>query len=218
MLRHKNSTFLSAISDLRCPRTCLPFHGTMDTDDLPPVDLESICASYAPSAAMARLLFIADKARDRSAVSQSGETHNAGSQNNNDQVVFQTLELDALKLAHDILKRGENMTTYVEVCTRIAGTDAGAAGTDAGAQYTIDQTLVDQKEQNSHQKREILQTELAGYKTNSIKESIRMGYCDLGDFYRARGDYQNAFKAYARTRDYCTTARHVVSTCLNVAR
>ena len=33
----------------------------------------------------------------------------------------------------------------------------------------------------------------------------------------ARGDAANASKAYARTRDYCTTNRHV-STCLNVVR
>ena len=58
----------------------------------------------------------------------------------------------------------------------------------------------------------------AGYKTHTIKESIRVGYGDLGDFYRATGAFQDAIKAYARTRDYCTTARHVVSTCLDIAR
>lgn len=29
---------------------------------------------------------------------------------------------------------------------------------------------------------------------------------------------QNAFKSYVRTRDYCTTSKHIVSMCLNVIR
>jgi hypothetical protein len=56
------------------------------------------------------------------------------------------------------------------------------------------------------------------YKSNLIKESIRMGHVQLGDFYYARGDLQNAFKHYMRTRDYCTTARHVIKMCLQVVK
>lgn len=52
--------------------------------------------------------------------------------------------------------------------------------------------------------------------TNLIKESIRMGYNDLGDFQYARGDLQQAFKCYVRTRDYCTTSKHIIAMCLNV--
>lgn len=29
---------------------------------------------------------------------------------------------------------------------------------------------------------------------------------------------QNAFKCYVRTRDYCTTSKHILSMCLNVIR
>ena len=39
----------------------------MDTDDVPPVDLDAIVASYAPNAAIARLLFVADRAKARRA-------------------------------------------------------------------------------------------------------------------------------------------------------
>ena len=45
-----------------------------------------------------------------------------------------------------------------------------------------------------------------------------MGHMDLGDFYSARGDLQNAFKCYVRARDYCTTGAHVVAMCLAVIR
>lgn len=30
--------------------------------------------------------------------------------------------------------------------------------------------------------------------------------------------WQNAFKSYVRTRDYCTTSRHLLTMCLNVIR
>lgn len=51
--------------------------------------------------------------------------------------------------------------------------------------------------------------------TNLIKESIRMGYNDFGDFYYAHGSLAEAFKNYIRTRDYCTTSKHIVHMCLN---
>jgi COP9 signalosome complex subunit 1 len=35
-----------------------------------------------------------------------------------------------------------------------------------------------------------LESELNGYKTNLIKESIRMGHHDLADFFFSRGDLQ----------------------------
>lgn len=43
-----------------------------------------------------------------------------------------------------------------------------------------------------------------------------MGYNDLGDFFYGRGDLQQAFKCYVRTRDYCTTSKHIIAMCLNV--
>jgi COP9 signalosome complex subunit 1 len=52
--------------------------------------------------------------------------------------------------------------------------------------------------------------------TNLIKESIRMGYNDIGDFFYAHGHLSDAFKSYIRTRDYCTTSKHIVQMCMNV--
>lgn len=42
-----------------------------------------------------------------------------------------------------------------------------------------------------------------------------MGYNDFGDFYYAHGALGDAFKNYIRARDYCTTAKHITSMCLN---
>lgn len=43
-----------------------------------------------------------------------------------------------------------------------------------------------------------------------------MGYNDIGDFFYAHGQLSDAFKSYIRTRDYCTTSKHIVQMCMNV--
>ncbi|PWN33966.1 uncharacterized protein FA14DRAFT_124575 [Meira miltonrushii] len=63
---------------------------------------------------------------------------------------------------------------------------------------------------------EKLDLELRNYQNNLIKESIRMGYRDLGDQMRRVGSLHDAFKYYINTRDYCSTNEHLVEMCLNV--
>eukprot|EP00227_Mantoniella_beaufortii_P016540 CAMPEP_0197578268 /NCGR_PEP_ID=MMETSP1326-20131121/2559_1 /TAXON_ID=1155430 /ORGANISM="Genus nov. species nov., Strain RCC2288" /LENGTH=421 /DNA_ID=CAMNT_0043141437 /DNA_START=178 /DNA_END=1439 /DNA_ORIENTATION=- len=156
------------------------------TDELPPLDLEVLAANYSPTAAIARLCFVADRAE------------------------AETLQLDALRMAADLLKQGDNTKLYTSVVERIAGR--------LGAAYELDRDWVDEVDRRAAKRQEILDAELNGYKTNMIKESIRMGHNDLGDFFYQRGDLNSAFKCYVRTRDYCTTSRHVVAMCLNVVR
>lgn len=67
-------------------------------------------------------------------------------------------------------------------------------------------------------KLEKLDIDLKNYKSNSIKESIRRGHDDVGDHYLECGDLVNALKCYSRSRDYCTSAKHVVNMCLNVIK
>jgi len=45
-----------------------------------------------------------------------------------------------------------------------------------------------------------------------------MGHNDLGDFHYERGEFNTALRCYVRTRDYCTTSKHIISMCLNVIR
>lgn len=120
------------------------------------------------------------------------------------------LELEALKLAADDLKKSENMAKYVEVIQKI--------NNRLGPTYTVDRSYVDAVDKRAAQAQERLESELHTYKTNLIKESIRVGHNELGDFFYNRGDLQNAFKCYVRTRDYCATSRHIVSMCLNVIK
>lgn len=41
-----------------------------------------------------------------------------------------------------------------------------------------------------------------------------MNYSALGDLLYNAGDLQGAFKQYMRSRDYCTTAKHIINMCL----
>ena len=45
-----------------------------------------------------------------------------------------------------------------------------------------------------------------------------MGLNDLGDYYYNRGDLNSALKCYVRTRDYCTTSKHIIQMCMNVIK
>ena len=116
-----------------------------------------------------------------------------------EQAESEALKLDALRHCATILKQGENTRLYAQVIERIGGR--------LGPAYELDKEWVEEVDRRAAKRQEILDAELNGYKTNMIKESIRMGHNDLGDFFHQRGDLQSAFKCYVRSRDYCTTPR-----------
>ncbi|KAG0490266.1 hypothetical protein HPP92_007129 [Vanilla planifolia] len=148
------------------------------------MDVEAYAALYTGRTKVSRLIFIAD---------QCGN---------------QSMQLEALRMAHDEIKKGEDSHLYRLVEQKIDGR--------LGPKYAFDQTWFDSIERRAEQRKEKLENELNGYKTNLIKESIRMGYNDLGDFYYAHSQLGDAFKNYVRTRDYCTTSKHIIQMCLNV--
>ena len=159
----------------------------MDVDGSPAIDVETIASSYAPPAAIARLLFIAEK------------------------TTSDATRLESLKLAINLLKtKTSDTATYARVVERVDGR--------LGDDYALDKGWIEETDKASANRQAVLERELSAYKTNSIKESVRMGHNDLGDFHHSRGALSAAFKCYVRARDYCTTPRHVVGMCLNVVR
>lgn len=67
-------------------------------------------------------------------------------------------------------------------------------------------------------KLEKLDTDLKSAKTLSIKDCIRRGQEDLADHFLDMGDLSNALKCYSRSRDYCSSNKHIVNLCLNVIK
>ncbi|KAK9796991.1 hypothetical protein WJX73_009012 [Symbiochloris irregularis] len=120
------------------------------------------------------------------------------------------LELEALRLLVDALKQTYNTASYTDATTMIGGR--------LGPKYDFDSAWVQQTDSRAASKSEALERELNGFKTNLMKEAIRVGQTDLADHFYSRGDLQSAFKCYLRTRDYCSTSKHILSMCLNVVR
>ncbi|KAK8446959.1 hypothetical protein SEVIR_9G570300v4 [Setaria viridis] len=148
------------------------------------LDVEAYAAQYSGRTRLARLIFIADRCG------------------------VEAMQLEALRMAYDEIKRGEDVQLHRDVAVKINGR--------LGPRYGLDQAWVDTVARRAEQRKEKLENELNGYRTNLIKESIRMGYNDIGDFFYAHGQLSDAFKSYIRTRDYCTTSKHIVQMCMNV--
>ena len=43
-----------------------------------------------------------------------------------------------------------------------------------------------------------------------------MAHRDLGDFFRAIGDYGTSLKHYTKSREFCTTSQHVLDMCMSI--
>ncbi|XP_046893896.1 COP9 signalosome complex subunit 1 isoform X2 [Hypomesus transpacificus] len=134
------------------------------------------------------------------------------------------LRAEALKMALAALQGTFNVDAYEEIHRKLSDAPREVQGVpdavpEGGAEPpSLDSAWAESTRKRALLKLEKLDTDLKNYKGNSIKESIRRGHDDLGDHYLDCGDLSNALKCYSRARDYCTSAKHVVNTCLNVIK
>lgn len=126
-----------------------------------------------------------------------------------------SLELDALRAAHDDVKQTYNTKLYMDIVTKLVEACARAGESET---VQTDISWIETTNKKAAVKLEHLDTDLKNYKSNSIKESIRRGHDDVGDHYSDCGDLNNALKCYSRARDYCTSPKHIVNMCLNVIK
>ncbi|KAJ0076453.1 hypothetical protein Patl1_33609 [Pistacia atlantica] len=143
------------------------------------LDIEAYASLYQGRTKITRLMFIAEHCCDNA-----------------------SMQLEALRMAYDEIKKGEDTQLFREVLQKIDGR--------LGPNYTMDVAWCDSVDHRAEKRKKKIETELNAYKTNLIKESIRMGYNDFGDFYYAHGALGDAFKSYFRARDYCTTSKHII--------
>ncbi|KAB5569150.1 hypothetical protein DKX38_002943 [Salix brachista] len=150
------------------------------------LDIEAYAGLYTGRTKITRLLFIAD---------QCGQNNNTA------------MQMEALRMAYEEIKKGENTQLFRDVVHKIDGR--------LGDKYGMDSAWCEAVDRRAVQKKEKLENELNAYRTNLIKESIRMGYNDFGDYHYTHGSLADAFKSYVRTRDYCTTSKHVIHMCMS---
>jgi len=157
------------------------------------IDLEAYSNSYIGLARINRLLFIADHCLQ--------------------------LRTESLRMALNYVKDSTyNVNIYTQIYRKLADTIAMSGVNPESVIGPIDATWIETRTKKAALKLEKLDTDLKNYKSNSIKESIRRGHDDLGDHYLDCGDLSNALKCYSRSRDYCTSGKHVLNMCLNVIK
>ncbi|KAF9138928.1 cop9 signalosome complex subunit [Mortierella sp. GBA39] len=161
------------------------------------LDLDAYIATYKGHTKVNRLEFIADRCP--------------------------SLQVDALKLAITELRntntlhvsRYINLVRKLNEAVKFGAPSSGSVSSDL---LTVDKAWADNQMLKAKQQTDLLEGELKNYKRNSIKESIRMGNIELGNHYYACGDLTSAHRSYSRTRDYCTTSKHIIELCMNVIK
>eukprot|EP01121_Diplochlamys_sp_Union-15-3_P013626 TRINITY_DN425_c0_g1_i2.p1 TRINITY_DN425_c0_g1~~TRINITY_DN425_c0_g1_i2.p1 ORF type:complete len:467 (-),score=86.86 TRINITY_DN425_c0_g1_i2:119-1489(-) len=119
-------------------------------------------------------------------------------------------EAEAYKTAIAALKQTQNTHVYRKVFERL--------GEALGPSFGLDQAWADSVDKKAQQQLDRLEHELETAKTSLIKESIRMGNTELGNFHYHRGDMNSALRCYVKARDYCTSGEHIIEMCMNVIR
>ncbi|RWS23028.1 COP9 signalosome complex subunit 1-like protein [Leptotrombidium deliense] len=127
--------------------------------------------------------------------------------------------MDALKMALNYVKENTfNTNMYTQLYAKLAEAIKQMGHAVESTIGPLDTQWIEKKSKKALTKLEKLDTDLKNYKSNSIKESIRRGHDDLGDHYLDMGDMSNALKCYSRSRDYCTSGKHVLNMCMNVIK
>jgi len=114
----------------------------------------------------------------------------------------------ALKILHDELKKGMCTSIYTEIFSEMDNS--------FDSDFVYDSTWVNETERQAEARMEQLIADLNAAKSSVIKETIREAFNDIGDFEYARGHLIEAAKAYLRTRDYTSMARHTEDMCVNM--
>ncbi|EIW74550.1 G protein pathway suppressor 1 [Coniophora puteana RWD-64-598 SS2] len=131
-----------------------------------------------------------------------------------------TLAPQALQLAFVHIPQLRDPELYHAVIRAYDGiaTAPGVQLPPAQEFVSVNQPWIEEQTRANQVEKTKLEVELKTYSNNMIKESIRMGYRDLGDFLRSVGDYSASLRHYSKSREYCTTSQHVLDMCLSVLK
>lgn len=129
------------------------------------------------------------------------------------------LSIDALSRAVIEAKQLGDVDAYLNVAEALKTLnlpETVIAKLPKDVQTAPDMAWAERRTKEAKHETDRLEAELRTYKNNLIKESIRMANEELGKHYYNIGDYTNAYKAYGRMRDYCTTQKHIADMTLHL--
>ncbi|PFH47607.1 hypothetical protein AMATHDRAFT_67484 [Amanita thiersii Skay4041] len=161
-------------------------------DDNRPFELESYIANYTGRTAIDRLIHIVR--------------------------ICPSVAPEAFQLAVNRIKRSRDPSLFQALVTAYDQMN-GNAGRQMPSSMSlggIEPSWMEETNAKNQAERTKLEVELKTYSNNMIKESIRMAHRDLGNFYRATGEYASAMKHLTKSREYCTTSQHILDMCLSV--
>lgn len=163
----------------------------------PAIDLEAILGAYTGNAALDRLLHIAERAEDRE------------------------IALDALRHAQRALESSVNPFTLKPPAFSNGRAYERAMAIAKKREFSsseieLSREWLEKNARSADAELRKLESGLSDLLTERVKENLRMQYVELGDHYYDRGDLKNALACYMRTRDYCSTPKHVISMCLSI--
>ena len=126
------------------------------------------------------------------------------------------LAIEACRLAYSLVLKMESECHYTEILQLWAKAAEGLP--DAEQPPPTDKDWIADFRKTSAMHEERLDTDLKHFKANSVKESIRRTFDEMGDIHLRCGRYQSAIKSYSRTRDYCASERVLMNMCLNLIK
>ena len=175
-------------------------------------DLEGYLEKYAPSVRAQRALFIAEHAGESPALRQAAYRTALA-------LLEGSLNTAAYKAAADaaapFLSGAEQPSAASGGAPQDAASSSAAASSSSSSPL-FDRAAFEAAEKAAAEQQERLEIELNTAKANLIKESIRVALNDLGSFYVRRGAHASALKHFIKTRDYCSSNKHVLEMCTNV--
>lgn len=121
------------------------------------------------------------------------------------------LAASALKLALSELKNGINTTEYLRLFEQYANLAKANS-------ILMDMDWVSNTNANASDSLDRLESELSAVRTAGAKDSIRMSYNDIGHLQYRLGHFSESHKAYAKTKDLCSSPRHTADMCINIIR
>lgn len=158
----------------------------------PSFELAAYAANYAPSvnAQLQRVLFVAE--------------------------TCPPVRTEALLIARDLIRSQQpvgscQVSLMRDLMTRL--TSVPSYTTQLAEQ---DHAWIYARQELQQKRTEQLEQELRLYKANMIKESIRMGYSDMGDHLRACGDLEGALRAHSKSRDCASNLSHALDSCVKI--
>lgn len=130
-----------------------------------------------------------------------------------------TIRIDALKLAINYVLETYNTQLYISIHKQLTEAYNRLNGQQqSSSMLSLDSSWVETTSKKAALKLEKLDSDLKSAKSLSIKDCIRRGQEDLADHFLDMGDLTNALKCYSRSRDYCSSSKHIVALCLNVIK